>query len=138
MEREFLSKNRLATGDKIWFNLGLYSHVVVVLGTSGNRLFVTENQKVHGIRTCTLGQVLQEYKDSPISLERQNLSIWQQNEIIRLASLKSGEAYDVFKNNCEHYANFLTNRKKESPQIQAALFVFGLIATVTVLPKVFR
>jgi hypothetical protein len=58
-----------------------------------------------------LGQVF----DEPYARER-----------LRLAA--SNAKYDLFGNNCEHFARFVTTGKKESTQVQAGLFVAGLVA----------
>jgi hypothetical protein len=40
-------------------------------------------------------------------------------------SLKSPTNYDLFSDNCEHFARFVTTGKKESSQVQNAVIIGG-------------
>lgn len=70
----------------------------------------------------------------------QNTGIWEtvskvideSGAIARLSEALKDPNYDLFGNNCEHFARFITTGKKESTQIQAAVMVVGL-AVLTAL-----
>lgn len=55
--------------------------------------------------------------------------------ISRLKEALKDPSYDLFGNNCEHFARFITTGKRESKQIQAAVVITGLAVLTTLAIK---
>jgi len=56
--------------------------------------------------------------------------------IIRIRQAAKNPNYDLFGNNCEHFARFVATGVRESTQVQSAVFVTGLVAlTIYALRK---
>ena len=53
----------------------------------------------------------------------------------RMREAANNPAYDLFGNNCEHFARFVATGRRESVQLQAGLAILGLVALGFVLVK---
>ncbi len=53
--------------------------------------------------------------------------------ISRINKATENSAYDLFGNNCEHFARFVATGRRESTQLQAMGLVAGLLAVVVIL-----
>lgn len=54
----------------------------------------------------------------------------EQFAIARTNKALENDVYDLFGNNCEHFARYVATGKKESRQLQAAVFFAGLLAVL--------
>lgn len=135
LERSFLQKHNMQTGDQITFDCGFYNHVVVVLGTFNGKVHITENQKFVGVQHIPLGKLLAEYKGRPAFVKRNHLNVWNQQNLVNSALQQTGKAYHLLNHNCEHYANRLVNGEVKSGQIQAAFGVAAFLLLVVAIVK---
>lgn len=57
----------------------------------------------------------------------------EQFAIARIHKALENDVYDLFGNNCEHFARFVANGRRESTQLQAAGIFVGLLALTLIL-----
>ena len=55
------------------------------------------------------------------------------NAMVRIKKALENDMYDLFGNNCEHFARYVATGFKESKQLQTAVLMVGLLATTIVL-----
>lgn len=55
--------------------------------------------------------------------------------IARINKVLENDMYDLFGNNCEHFARFVATGARESTQLQALGLFIGLLVTFVVLTK---
>lgn len=67
-------------------------------------------------------QIMGEVKDSELA-----------NAIARIQKAIENPNYDLFGNNCEHFARYVTTGKKESKQLQTAVGIGLTLAAIVVL-----
>ncbi len=53
--------------------------------------------------------------------------------MVRIKKALENDAYDLFGNNCEHFARFVATGLRESKQLQTAVLMVGLLATTIIL-----
>ncbi len=53
----------------------------------------------------------------------------------RIQKALENDAYDLFGNNCEHFALYVATGKRESSQIQGMILMMGLIALLLIIAK---
>ncbi|NNN07161.1 MAG: hypothetical protein HKL90_14810 [Elusimicrobia bacterium] len=61
---------------------------------------------------------------------------WITNEVMAFARMREAEKnpyYDLFGNNCEHFARFVATGKRESRQLQGAVIVAGVLAVAAMM-----
>ncbi len=57
----------------------------------------------------------------------------ESDAISRINKAIENSAYDLFGNNCEHFARYVATGRRESTQLQALGLVAGLLAIVVIL-----
>jgi hypothetical protein len=57
----------------------------------------------------------------------------EHDAISRINKALENNAYDLFGNNCEHFARYVATGRRESMQLQAIGLLVGLLATVIIL-----
>lgn len=95
----------------------------------GNRI---KHPNVDGINPVVVHQIPPNIKIDWL----QNTGSWEMlGQIIdenmavnRMREALKNPVYDLFSNNCEHFARFVATGKKESIQIQSAVIIAGLVA----------
>jgi len=94
----------------------------------GNRI---KHPKVDGINPTVVHQTSPNIKIDWL----QNTGSWEMlgpvtdenGAVNRMKEALKNPAYDLFSNNCEHFARFVATGKRESTQIQSAVIVAGLV-----------
>ncbi len=59
----------------------------------------------------------------------------EQYAIARINKALQNDKYDLFGNNCEHFARFVATGKRESTQLQTVALVIAVIAFVFIIVK---
>ncbi len=59
----------------------------------------------------------------------------EQYAIARINKALENNSYDLFGNNCEHFARFVATGKRESTQLQTVALVIAVIALVFIIVK---
>ncbi len=122
----------------------------------GNGLYlIKQNSQVKGISVEHYGILdignrlnLQAYGWSPVVIHQtpprirtdwlENTGEWtvlgritdERYAIARINKALENDKYDLFGNNCEHFARFVATGKRESMQLQTAALLMGLIALI--------
>ena len=114
----------LRSGDRIVVPKSTYNlvmHHAVYLGQDLNGIhYVAENVYGHGTMLTEVSKFFRRY--SKINrIERFNGNSFQKQQLIKRALSRLGLPYDLFKYNCEHFANEIINSRPHSKQVGNAI-----------------
>jgi len=106
-------------------------HPGVVVHESG-RVMVIHNTPGRGVVMETVDEFSQ---GQPIKEAKEYNSSLSQWEIVRNArcALARGRQWGLFTNNCEHFISEVMGKRKESIQLQAAMF--GFLSAIVILSR---
>ncbi len=121
-----MQSHTLAAGDKIQVQRFLYRHVGIYLGPRLDGRCVAHNDKKTGV--VILSTFEKFLGGSAVSIEiPAPADSFARTQVVQRALSLLGTKYDLWKFNCEHYANYSQTGKATSPQLSAA---FALAAIV--------
>jgi len=114
------------------FQTGITKHHAIYLGLGlYGYEWIAENHANQGVRIITAEQYFNEHPKIS-RIERFIGNSYQRKIAIENAQNLKGKQYDLFKYNCEHYANEIQHGQAQSGQVSgffilASLFVFGCL-----------
>ena len=124
----------MARGDHIYVELGLYSHHGVDLGDGTAIDFAGEEggKAVACIRQVTLMELGQ---GSPIRVRAYGTRFSAEETVERAVSMIGRSGYDLYSNNCEHFASWCVTCEHSSAQVENARSAAGVFGVATVAPR---
>jgi len=114
-------------------NLGVYYHHGIACGDGtaihfGRGIFDIKNAVIEQVDLATFSQ------GKPIQIV-ESRAIFEPNEIVERAKSRLGErSYDLWDNNCEHFATWCRSNEHESPQISITETIVRQTAAVAAKP----
>lgn len=127
----------MALGDHLSVRHGLYTHHGIDLG---NGTVIHYGRGLSDIRNARIEIVsLEIFADGkPVEVIESNVT-FSADEVIERAKSRLGEnSYDVFDNNCEHFANWCRSGRAESSQASATRTVLRQSTSIATRPVVAR
>jgi hypothetical protein len=130
--------SRLETGDLIKFDSDYWpfvSHHGVVVREDDNLYFYhVQTSLLNGNGGGLVREDLKEYAKNYniISVEKTNLT---KDDILSVSNLLKKDKYHFINNNCEHFVQFLKNKKYDSPQVNRWLVGVSLAVIAYIVIK---
>jgi hypothetical protein len=109
----------MARGDHIYVDRGLYTHHGIDVGGADAIDFAAQDggKAAARIRRVTLTEFAQ---GAPIMIREHAAGLGAEETVARAVSMLGKSGYDLFSNNCEHFASWCATGKHSSAQVDAA------------------
>lgn len=129
-------------GAHIFYSCGTHSHHGIYCGDFSYKNKLYKNVVIHFQGKHKGGKIrgtsYQKFtKGQKINVfQYQTGSYYDSDEVVRRAISKLDESgYDLFSNNCEHFANWCKTGQKFSDQVNTVKWVAGTLVTALVIPE---
>ena len=116
-------------------NIPFIYHYVIVFREHGE-LFIYHNQpdKINKYGGSLIREPFTEYIKGKEIVAVENLNT-SYNNFSEIFDVLMTEKYDVFKNNCEHYINYIKEKKYSSPQVASWIIIASIVTTFYLLNR---
>lgn len=101
----------------------------------GNRLCLPVNGNAPVVIHQTPPRVRTDWLDNTGQWDLMGQILDEPRAIARINKALENDMYDLFGNNCEHFARFVASGSRESTQLQGIGLFIGMLAIVIVLAK---
>jgi hypothetical protein len=125
----------MAVGDHIYVDRGLYTHHGIDMGDGWVIHFASSN----GTKTSALIQsaAIEDFAgDAEVRVQAYGFRFDTNAAVERARSMLGQSGYDLFANNCEHFATWCVTGEHSSAQVERAAAGAGLVGVGAVLPSV--
>ena len=131
--RKFVNENNLQPGDAIVakkIGYGVLDHFIVYLGNDYSNYRFMANSKQEGVRRYKEDEIIELVKSfEPIRIRRFKGSNYERQLAVERALSQEGQPYSLLGSNCEHFANYVQKRVKDSPQVGGWISI-GILALI--------
>jgi len=134
-----IQQNRMKSMDAIVakkIGYGILDHYIIYMGYHDRTHWFMANSMKEGVRYYSEDEVvtlLNEFK--PVKIRRFTGDNHQRNLALQRAVSSEGKSYSLVGNNCEHFANYVQNGIKSSPQVGDWLYTLFIAVIVGISIK---
>jgi hypothetical protein len=125
----------MAVGDHIYVDRGLYAHHGIDMGDGWVIHFASSN----GTKTGALIRwaAIEDFAgDAEVTVQAYGFRFDANEAVERARSMLGQSGYDLFANNCEHFATWCVTGEHSSAQVERAAAGAGLVGVGAVVPSV--
>jgi hypothetical protein len=125
----------MAYGDHIYVERGVYEHHGLDLGDGAVIDFAAREggKAAATIRSTTLEDFAQ---SGCVKVRAYGARFTPEDSVARARSMLGCSGYDLFGNNCEHFASWCVTGEHASAQVEEATSAAGFVGVATVGPRV--